>query len=582
MYRLLYVDSLIFKERNAFLYYAGYVLIDRSFNNLVLVSGHPNYQPIQQFQDPGENVKIFQYSTNNKYLGWATSESVKIIDAETTEIVIELPKKNVVEIGFSPKGNYISTWERPVKPQDNSVHKNLIIWEVVTGKELISFTQKTQTNWNVQWTEDESFFSRLVTGEVHFYDTNRIDKGIHNKLRLEGVGDFSLSPGKSPSISIFIPEKNSAPAIVRIYSITNFNSPLSQKTFYKADKIQMKWNDLGTNLLVLTSTDVDKTNKSYYGDKEGPIHDVAWSPTSKEFIVIYGYMPAKATLFNHRADPIHNLAGFGNLAGTMDVWDRKTLGKITTIEAPNSSETCWSPDGRYIITATLSPRLRVDNGFKIWHYTGALVHTTNVQELLQVQWRPANVELYPMRSTLSPPPKALENSAISKDKPTPKKIGAYRPPHARGTATPEIFKREDESNKNSLQDHGKKSMLSSTENTSKAAAKNKKKREAAKKKKEESVIIENTESSVIINNNVKQTDTIVSNDTSLEISENTTTQSGSALSETDKKIRNLTKKLRQIAELKEKQKSGDALEPMQLQKIESEPLLRKELEMLKH
>ncbi|RHZ55361.1 hypothetical protein Glove_416g7 [Diversispora epigaea] len=268
----------------------------------------------------------------------------------------------------------------------------------------------------------------------------------------------------------------------------------------------------------------------------------------------------------------------------MDVWDRKTLGKITTIEAPNSSETCWSPDGRYIITATLSPRLRVDNGFKIWHYTGALVHTTNVQELLQVQWRPANVELYPMRSTLSPPPKALENLAISNDKLTPKKIGAYRPPHARGTATPEIFKREDESNKNPHQDHGKKSMLSSTENTSKVAAKNKKKREAAKKKKEESVIIENTESSVsvIITNNGERTDINVSNDTSFEISENTTTQSGSALSETDKKIRNLAKKLRQIAELKEKQQSGEALEPMQLHKIESEPSLRKELEMLKH
>jgi translation initiation factor 2A len=58
-----------------------------------------------------------------------------------------------------------------------------------------------------------------------------------------------------------------APAIVRMYSITNFNTPLAQKTFYKADKIQMKWNDLGTNLLVLTQTDVDKTNKSYYGGK---------------------------------------------------------------------------------------------------------------------------------------------------------------------------------------------------------------------------------------------------------------------------------------------------------------------------
>jgi hypothetical protein len=38
------------------------------------------------------------------------------------------------------------------------------------------------------------------------------------------------------------------------------------KTFYKADKIQMKWNKSGTNLLFLTQTEVDKTGKSYYGE----------------------------------------------------------------------------------------------------------------------------------------------------------------------------------------------------------------------------------------------------------------------------------------------------------------------------
>ncbi|CAI2182208.1 5350_t:CDS:10 [Funneliformis geosporum] len=332
----------------------------RSASNLGLVFGHPNYKPVKNFQNPGGNVKTFQYSKDGKYLGWASPESVKIIDTENAQLKSEIPKekkvkgvdtetvdeipnenivdddaknaqlaskapkKKIVEIGFSPKGTYISTWERPVKFSDGSVHKNLIIWEVLTREELISFTQKSQNNWNVQWTEDEAFFGRLVTGEVHFYDSKRLDKGIHSKLRLENISDFSLSPGKSPSIGVFIPEKKAAPAIVRIYSITNFNAPLAQKTFYKADKIQMQWNDLGTNLLVLTQTDVDKSNKSYYGetnlyflsvaanydcrvglDKDGPIHDVTWSPNSKEFVVIYGYMPAKATLFDHRANPIH-------------------------------------------------------------------------------------------------------------------------------------------------------------------------------------------------------------------------------------------------------------------------------------
>ena len=41
---------------------------------------------------------------------------------------------------------------------------------------------------------------------------------------------------------------------------------MSQKTFFKGDKVQMKWNQSGTSILVLAQTDVDKTNKSYYGE----------------------------------------------------------------------------------------------------------------------------------------------------------------------------------------------------------------------------------------------------------------------------------------------------------------------------
>ncbi|CAG8488070.1 6547_t:CDS:10 [Racocetra persica] len=608
----------------------------RSFNNLSLVLGHPTYETIKNFQDG--SIKTFQYSKDGGYLSLASPESVKIINAEIAEPLSEIEKKNIVEIGFSPKGTYISTWERPVKLPDNLVHKNLIVWETATAQTLIQFTQKSSANWNVQWTEDESFFSRMVTGEVHFYDSKRIDKGIHNKLRLENIIDFSLSPGKNPFIAVFIPEKNSAPASVRIYSISNFNSPLAQKTFFKADKVRMNWNDLGTNLLVLTQTEVDKTNKSYYGEtnlyflsvagnydccvqlkKDGPIHDVAWSPNSKEFIVVYGYMPAKATLFDHRANPIHEFGisppGFGNLAGTIDIWDRENLKKLTTIEAPNSSECFWSPDGRYIMTATLSPRLRVDNGYKIWHYTGVLVHDESIQELLQIQWRPASVEQYPMR-TLSPPPKVSEDSGVLAAKPSRNpsfyllrkrtifwvvkllKVGAYRPPHARGTATPDMFKREDEATKRiNMQDHGNKPMIvGASEVTTKAAVKNKKKREAAKKKKEEANITSEKSNAVsslpqspaptqqVIDNDI--IDTVDVTDSAKEpiasaLSTNGTSQGGSLLSETDKKIRNLTKKLRQIAELKERQQKGDKLELTQMQKIATEATLRKELEMLK-
>lgn len=46
----------------------------------------------------------------------------------------------------------------------------------------------------------------------------------------------------------------------------NFDTPVSQKNFFKGDKVQLKWNDKGTNLIVLAQTEVDKSGKSYYGE----------------------------------------------------------------------------------------------------------------------------------------------------------------------------------------------------------------------------------------------------------------------------------------------------------------------------
>lgn len=39
--------------------------------------------------------------------------SVRIFQAEGAQLLQELPVPNVVDISFSPRGTYISTWERP-------------------------------------------------------------------------------------------------------------------------------------------------------------------------------------------------------------------------------------------------------------------------------------------------------------------------------------------------------------------------------------------------------------------------------------------------------------------------------------
>ncbi len=201
-------------------------------------------------------------------------------------------------------------------------------------------------------------------------------------------------------------------------------------------------------------------------DKEGPIHDVAWSPTSKEFGVVYGYVPAKTTLFNTRAVATHSfplgprntilfsphgrivlVAGFGNMVGQVDIYNLgKDYQKVCTIEASNASVCEWSPDGKYILTATTSPRLRVDNGVRIWHVGGGLMYNKEFQELYNVTWRPQPSVLHSTEDLVHPVPNPHASALIYLDtvKTPSKPAGAYRPPGARGQVTPLAFKREDE------------------------------------------------------------------------------------------------------------------------------------------
>lgn len=97
------------------------------------------------------------------------------------------------------------------------------------------------------------------------------------------------------------------PSFVRVYKYPNFGGPnaaIANRTFFKADKVEMLWNKTGTGMLLLTTTDTSES--SYYGDqglhfmgtngeanlvhlgKNGPVYHVEWSPKSTEFCVVYG------------------------------------------------------------------------------------------------------------------------------------------------------------------------------------------------------------------------------------------------------------------------------------------------------
>ena len=140
--------------------------------------------------------------------------SVTIVDASVGHVITSLPAQNVFELGFSPLGTFIITWQRLSKDDNGDAVKNLIVWRVIEGEGqgedqhnvVGRFVQKSQTGWNLQYTYDERYCARVVTNEVQFYQSADLST-VWSKLRAEGVADFAVSPGENHSIAVFIPER---------------------------------------------------------------------------------------------------------------------------------------------------------------------------------------------------------------------------------------------------------------------------------------------------------------------------------------------------------------------------------------
>jgi len=206
-----------------------------------------------------------------------------------------------------------------------------------------------------------------------------------------------------------------------LISLRNFHGEVTsicQKSSFNADKCEFLWNSKGSACLATTSVEVDKSNKSYYGvnmvyllsrigdslvvplSKEGPVHAIQWSPTGTQFCVCFGYMPSKVVVFNlkgsviwdmgesHRNEIYYNTfgtilasCGFGNIsAGKIQMWDVEKREEIVTMEVPNTTYFQWAPDGQHFLTATTAPRLRIDNNYRIWNYIGNDVYEQQMAE----------------------------------------------------------------------------------------------------------------------------------------------------------------------------------------------------------
>lgn len=176
-------------------------------------------------------------------------------------------------------------------------------------------------------------------------------------------------------------------------------------------------------------------------------------------------MPAKVTFYDMKGQPTFDLlegprndifynafgnlvliCGFGNISkGKMEFWDVEKKKEIISIEVPNTTLFHWAPDGQHFVTCTTSPRLRIDNCYRFWHYTGRMLAETHYdspkEELLEVQWRPmSGYNKFVIKELTKTDKMAAGLPIKKKDASHPlnnvpagavRQAGAYVPPHLR-------------------------------------------------------------------------------------------------------------------------------------------------------
>ena len=563
--------------------------------------------------DPG-----CHFSFDGSMVATTTEGGVEVCMTEGGAAVSTVVRARISALAWSPLGNFLLSWERPQKGEPN-----LFVWRAADGAQVASFSQKDFSSdaWpTVKWSSDEAIAARMVANTVHIFEGGDIGAGIVERLQLKHIAQFSLAPGPPPyKFATFQPEIKGAAASVRMYHHPQLaeGQAVAAKSFFKAQNINMQWESQGRALLVCASSDVDESGKTYDAvttgvhylssdgrfdctvplNREGPIHHVSWSPSCMEFAVVYGFMPAAAALFDHRCKQLfsfgvgprnqvlwspHNrvlaLCGFGNLPGDVEYWDRKEQKLLRSFKARDTVYAAWSPCSQYLLTATLFPRLRVDNGIKVWGIDGSVMYEEKVDcdsrsGLYQACWQTAAPGVFPR----PPPPLAAgkeEGGAAAGG-------GAYRRPGqsaapARGRTLAELagelglsvgrgggvaaYKPPGRDQQGVVPGM---ELKSEEVKLTKAQLKNKKRKE---KKKAEAAEAATAKAEAAAAKAATEQAAIVAREAP-----------PASEAEKVKAIKKVNKKLRQIQDLKAKQATGAALEDSQVEKLANEDALKAEL-----
>ena len=395
-----------------------------------LNSGPPLLETVAlgEFDDnTSRGCREMTFSSDGALFAFADGKTVTVVEAATFEVVVELNRPCACGLAFSQSSRVLAVLEPHATGQPN-LHLHDIAG--AAGKLIRSFVQKRQLGWSFKWTEGDQLAVVNISNELLFFDNGAYAND--RRFGMLKVTEFALPviASNPHPVAVYSAGSRGQSAHVKIFAYPNFARMLASWSCDRSAHVVLSWNKPGTKLLAMTAPakdsesfkcdirlmDVDGSSIDVPHASDGPVYSVKWTPNGEQFCAVYGFEPARATLYDLQGEPIFDFGtgprnslyfnephdsllcfgGFKGLGGKIEVWDLHSRTVVLRKDVSQTTHFHWAPDGCHFLTSTLSPNLRYSNGFKLWHRSGKLLlDFTTKDELWDVAWQPVVDGFYP-------------------------------------------------------------------------------------------------------------------------------------------------------------------------------------------
>lgn len=352
-------------------------------------------------------------SPEGTYLASVHQQGVQLWGGQSYSKQKQFPHPYVSLIEFSPGEKYLTTWsDKPIQVEEGmSVltleedGKNIIIWDIVSGKPLRSFVAhdvapppgadanvpvKKKVQWPAfKWSADEKYVARMKPHEsISIYELPRMNLLDKTSVKIEGIMDFEWSPSTPQRDGIksyeqllcyWTPEIGSNPAKVGLMSVPSKEIVRTRNLFnvsdaklhwqsqaayvcVKVDRHSKSKKSLNTNLEIFRVRERGVPVEVVDSIKDTVIN-FAWEPKGDRFVLITaGEVAAGSAVAPKTAVSFFCTekvkGGVGNFK------------HVRTYEKKTSNGIYWSPKGRFVVVATVHSQQNFDLDFYDLDYSG--------------------------------------------------------------------------------------------------------------------------------------------------------------------------------------------------------------------